>query len=474
MKFVCDCARLAHKKCVGSEIPCNESRQCKWICPFCLANEFPFNHSLDDKDFKDSLFEFFQCDKDVNLTRRNNLVLDIFSLNRDDDEEECEFDQFNVPSKYLKIEDLLQSIDHKFDVYAFSETWFEENVPSLFSISDYRFLHKSRKNRRGGGVCLYLQPDLQFKERPDLQFSNDSTDTLFVELENQSGKNIIVGVIYKAPNSNSDVFIADLLDSLQKITTENKHCYLTGDFNFDLLKHSNHGDTSKFFNTLLSHSFKPLITKPTRVTAHSCTCIDNIFSNVISSSIQSGILYSDVSDHFPIFQITTFKQNYRTVNKKHECFKTRVDMPSVIEELKKTDFGSILSNLSVNHAYNNLIEILQDSCKKYTVSKRITKKKWCSKKSWITAGILRSTNRKQRLYKKYLCSKSRKDRLRYNKYRNKLSSIIHRSRKMYYDNILQKSCSNLKKDMVYCQRTDRQEKISNSPHSHYHKSRQNL
>ena len=35
--------------------------------------------------------------------------------------------------------------------------------------------------------------------------------------------------------------------------------------------------------------------------------------------------------------------------------------------------------------------------------------------------------------------------MRYNKYRNKLSSIIHRSRKMYYDNILQKSCSNLKK-----------------------------
>ena len=380
----------------------------------------------------------------------------------------------SIPSKYLRIEDLLQSIDHKFDVYAFSETWFEENVPSLFSISDYRFLHKSRKNRRGGGVCLYLQPDLQFKERPDLQFSNDSTDTLFVELENQSGKNTIVGVIYKAPNSNSDVFITDLLDSLQKITSENKHCYLTGDFNFDLLKHSNHGDTSKFLNTLLSHSFRPLITKPTRVTAHSCTCIDNIFSNVITSSIQSGILYSDVSDHFPIFQITNFKQNYRTVNKNHECFKRRVDMPSVIEELKKTDFGSILSNLSVNDAYNNLIEILQDSCKKHTVTERITKKKWCSKKPWITAGILRSINRKQRLYRKYLCSKSRKNRLRYNKYRNKLSSIIHRSRKMYYDNILQKSCSNLKKDVVYCQRTDRQEKISNSPHSHYQQSRQNL
>ena len=34
-------------------------------------------------------------------------------------------------------------------------------------------------------------------------------------------------------------------------------------------------------------------------------------------------------------------------------------MPSVIEEFKKIDFGSILSNLSVNDAYNNLIEILQ-------------------------------------------------------------------------------------------------------------------
>ena len=62
----------------------------------------------------------------------------------------------------------------------------------------------------------------------------------------QSGKNMIVGVIYKAPNINSDVFISDLLDSLQKITSENKHCYLTGDVNFYLLKHSNHDDTSQF------------------------------------------------------------------------------------------------------------------------------------------------------------------------------------------------------------------------------------
>ena len=46
-----------------------------------------------------------------------------------------------------------------------------------------------------------------------------------------------------------------------------------------------------------------MITKPTRITAHSATLIDNIFTNNTTVSSKSGLIISDISDHLPIFSI---------------------------------------------------------------------------------------------------------------------------------------------------------------------------
>ena len=52
------------------------------------------------------------------------------------------------------------------------------------------------------------------------------------------------------------------------------------------------------------YSFLPLITKPTRVIGNTATLIDNIFySDVDCLDMMNGILYNDISDHFPIFSI---------------------------------------------------------------------------------------------------------------------------------------------------------------------------
>ena len=81
----------------------------------------------------------------------------------------------------------------------------------------------------------------------------------------------------------------DLLEQcLGEIGRENKPCYIVGDFNFDLLNSSLHSDTDSFISSMYSFSFFPLITKPTRVTTRSCSCIDNIFTNVVDKPILPG------------------------------------------------------------------------------------------------------------------------------------------------------------------------------------------
>ena len=57
--------------------------------------------------------------------------------------------------------------------------------------------------------------------------------------------------------------------------------------------------------TLLNFSCKcqPHILKPTRITSHSSTLIDNIFFNSIEYQTVSGNLLHDLTDHLPNFLI---------------------------------------------------------------------------------------------------------------------------------------------------------------------------
>ena len=79
-----------------------------------------------------------------------------------------------------------------------------------------------------------------------------------------------------------------------KLVKENLEiCYIMGDFNLSLMNHHCHSITGEFLDVLYSRIFYPLITCPTRITAH--TAMDN--------HLKGGILFSDISDHLPVFSI---------------------------------------------------------------------------------------------------------------------------------------------------------------------------
>ena len=69
------------------------------------------------------------------------------------------------------------------------------------------------------------------------------------------------------------------------------------------MNYNEHNQTNEFLDSLASNSFIPLILQPTRITSHSNTLIDNVFSNAIDSDIISGNLTATISDHLPQFAI---------------------------------------------------------------------------------------------------------------------------------------------------------------------------
>ena len=90
-----------------------------------------------------------------------------------------------------------------------------------------------------------------------------------------------------------------------ELNPKKKYVSCFGDYNISLLNYDTQGPTQEFADLMYSHSLFPCITKPTCVTAKSASLIDNIFCNsdVNNDNVFNGILYTDISDHFPIFHI---------------------------------------------------------------------------------------------------------------------------------------------------------------------------
>ena len=99
--------------------------------------------------------------------------------------------------------------------------------------------------------------------------------------------------------------------------------YIIGDVNVNFLKYNEHANTEDYLNMLYSNNFLPLITKPTRLTDHSSTLIDHIYTNAPIENTTSGIALADISDHLPVFCICnapTSKNKYITYYRDYSNF----------------------------------------------------------------------------------------------------------------------------------------------------------
>ena len=122
----------------------------------------------------------------------------------------------------------------------------------------------------------------------------------FIEvIRGNNRKNELIGVVYRPPGGDTMEFIKEIDQILSKIKGLN--AYIMGDFNIDILKSSSHRPTDEYLQGFYARGLYPLISLPTRITDVSATLIDNIWTNNIEASIESGLVTVRISDHLPIF-----------------------------------------------------------------------------------------------------------------------------------------------------------------------------
>ena len=284
--------------------------------------------------------------------------LDEFKKERFDSKKQFSLFHLNIHSIQAHIQelrDLLVLIDFDFDFICISESKIVQDInPEVdISIDGYQSPIGTPTESTKGGVLMYVKKGISVKPRPDLNnlmYKSRELESFFVETINPKEKSSIIGVIYKHPCMYSNVFNDDYLKPLLDTISQNQFVYLSGDFNFDLLKVSSHSETSEFFDLMMSNLILPTITIPTKINRESNTIIDNIFTNYIHPDMKSGNFMFGISDHLSSFLIIP------RVNQIHRPKKQNLFRRSM-KNFDKTNF--LLDYLDID--WNNVLEIHKDN-----------------------------------------------------------------------------------------------------------------
>ena len=298
-------------------------------------------------------------------------------------------------------------------------------------------------------VSIYVRDHISFIERPDLNQFDNSIESIFIEVNKDqlnTTKNILIGVIYRPPNQDMDIFNEKISEMLETIRKEEKFCYLLGDCNINILNYESHRLTGDFVDLLSSYSFLPLITRPTRITASSATLIDNIFTNHIENLDHStqGLLVTDVSDHYPIFHI-----NNRSYIGESDIYVTKRIFSERNKQafkiaLNELDWNEIYGASETNNAFHRFHDTLGTLLNKYFPKVRI-KRKYNNRKPWLTDSLRMSIKTKNKLYYCYKRINCVKNEVKYKTYKSKLQKLLKVAEKQYYQEFLMKYKNNMKK-----------------------------
>ncbi len=413
-------------------------------------------------------------------------VLDQYAIGNDNDQDENFLTNILADSKYYDVEEMItfvkslhtenqqfkilhlniQSLSAKFeklklllshleeqdivlDVVLLCETFLHEGNMHLFKLPGYNLICKNRTHMKGGGVAIYVRSNIAYSLRDDISvFVEGEFETVFIETF-ANNKKTVIGEIYRIPGTNLNTSLEYFENLLNKLKHE-KQIILGTDQNFDLLRLEDHPQTANLFNLFLENSFLPTISKPTRITAHSGTLIDNIYLNNLSTNMdyRTGILLDNISDHLPIFCIITNKTHkkdnkaYTTIERRHI---TAEKIQLLNSELSKINWD-YLQNMQINDAYENFTEKLINILDR--IAPKVQRKiKSCKliRDPWMTKVLMQFSKRISKLYRKSL-GKAKTDQTytTYIQQRNAYNQQKREVKQNYFKNLLQTYRNNAK------------------------------
>ena len=180
---------------------------------------------------------------------------------------------------------------------------------------------------------------------------------------------------------------------------------MIGDFNMNCLKYHENAKTKYFYDNIFEKGAIPIINRPTRISEHSASLIDNILTtDIFNNSLKKSIVKSDVCDHFPIFfsiELTKGKLREGFIILKKIVFNKR-NITSFKEQLSLLHWRHIVFNETVDEIYNTFLKTLTDIFDADFSIREYNPKDKDIKPPWISKGLKKYSKKKQKLCIKFL------------------------------------------------------------------------
>ena len=201
---------------------------------------------------------------------------------------------------------------------------------------------------------------------------------------------------------------------------------------------------------MISNSYRPIITKPTRITDTSTTLIDHIWINDMDNGkLQSNILITDITDHLPIIYIKQTERNtqgFTNVKYRQLNDKTKSIFKQKLQEMDEKLMSYTTCNQS--NANEKAANYFTHFSKLYNECFPIKVKKIHNKtltKPWIDQEMQRLIKKKNRLYGEKLKYNTKASIVKYNQCKKALKKKLKSTKMEYFKNKLLTTTHNMKK-----------------------------
>ena len=358
----------------------------------------------------------------------------------------------SLPSKHSELCNMLDQLNENGIIVHFvllCETFLTDINAHMFPIPGYNFV---RSVLSKGGVAIYIANEFNFKERPDLSLNIEGQfESITIEVDSKQYKqNLILSEIYRVPNTNERLSIERFDQMVTSMSNTNNDILIGTDQNFDYLKVGSNKNTSDLLNIFFQAGVLPTIKRPTRITHTSSTIIDNIYMRCHGyDNIDSRIIVSSISDHFPI--ISCMGRAKPSCDKTPLVFTYRPTNTTKINNLSNalntTNWDNLFLNKGVSESYDCFIVMFNKLLdENIPMKKSSIPQKSIIRESWMTPGLIKASRKRDILYRKTLGKvKNSPAYTNFIKYRNTYCMAKRTARHSYYTDLLNKYQSDIRK-----------------------------
>jgi len=353
----------------------------------------------------------------------------------------------SLDANFEKLENFLQQVNESdkkilFSVIAMQETW---QFKTQHQIPHYqKLIAKTRTRNQGGGVGFFIKEGIEFEEIEDASnFEERIHESLFIRLKGDGGRGIIIGNIYRPntyPYEDTARSLKLLLDSIELVRNKFRRdsIILVGDFNVDLSNILENDTTIHFASELVSRGFKEHITRSTRIANSSETIIDHVWTYNISSSAVSGVIQTEVSDHFSVFLTLQHSHNIKSTDSKSQSNKKRKitddSLNSLGQALAKTNWSKVVEQSDPKVAYDTFFQIFNNEYDRHCPLTTIKQKnrRILPRNPWLTPGLMISRQTKEKLLKDKINLKTCESKEKFYEYNRIYTKLIKLSKRVHY------------------------------------------